>query len=283
MRNTPLNDGYTLALDIGGRRFVTPVIDGLANEGPDPAMAELLGKVLPMLEDSFLDIGANVGQTLLAMRAAAPDMPYVGLEPNISCAAYMRTLVRRNGLSGTLVVPVALMERACILQMSQYSASEIDPSATLVADFRPEKAVAGTLHVPAFPWAEIEPLMEGRRFGFIKIDVEGAELEVLREIAPLLRSSRPWLAIEILPAYSADYANRLPRQEAIEAILKDASYEILRIKRDVSQGLSHLEHLDTIGIHDVVADSDYLMVPSEAMGRLSVLPMKPAGTATRAA
>jgi hypothetical protein len=94
MRYTPIDGGYSIVLRVGRRRFLTPVVGGVANDGPDLTLLQLYGHVLPTLNGTFFDVGANVGQRLLAVRAVVPDMPYIGFEPNVVCAAYTHRLMR---------------------------------------------------------------------------------------------------------------------------------------------------------------------------------------------
>ncbi|WP_165759896.1 FkbM family methyltransferase [Falsiruegeria litorea] len=249
-------------------------MNGTANEGPEPSLLQLYGHVLPALDGAFLDVGVNVGQTMLAVRTAAPEMPYLGLEPNPFCTAYVRDLIRINAIDHVNVVPVALMEHPALLQLNQYARDEADSSASLIEGFRPEQTVVGTSFIPAFDWATIATSFAEHRFCFVKIDVEGAELEVLRGLNLLLDKERPWLLTEILPVYHADYSDRLARQRDIETLLGQANYVTFRIKRDENGALSHLQQLDTIGIHDRVEDCDYLIVPSEALDRLSRLSLR---------
>jgi hypothetical protein len=170
-----------------------------------------------------------------------------------------------------VVLPIALMDSNGFLELQKYSDSDADSSASLIVDFRPEQAVVRKSYVPSFAWEKIETHFADRSPSFVKIDVEGAELEVLRTLQPMLFLYRPWLAVEILPVYRENNSSRLERQEAIEAILKDNGYVIYRVKRDALWNLTHLERLDTIGVHGLIADCDYLMVPAEALDRLAAL------------
>lgn len=266
MRYLPLDGGYTLSLNVGDTRFVTPVVNGICNEGPDTALLQLYAKVLPSRAGTFLDIGANVGQTLLAVRAANPGMPYVGLEPNVTCSAYMRSLIKHNGIRGATVLPVAIVDQPGFMELQLFYDNEADSSASLVSGIRPEQRIASTLHVPCYTWLQISKVLEDDPVGFVKIDVEGAELEVLRTIESLLQTQRPWMLMEVLPVYRADYSDRLARQTEIEALLARRGYKLLRVKKvGASPSLSHLEQIDTIGIHGDLNDCDYLVVPSEAV------------------
>lgn len=269
MRYLPLDGGYSLGLQVGDTRFVTPVITGVCNEGPETQLLQLYAKVLPGRTGTFLDIGANVGQTLLAVRATQPGMAYVGCEPNVTCVAYMHTLMQRNGIEGATVLPVALMDQPGFLELQLFYDNEADSSASLVVGVRPEQPVVRSLHVPGYTWEQIATVLKNDLVSFVKVDVEGAELEVLCSIEPLLQAQRPWMLIEILPAYSADYSDRLTRQTEIEALLARQGYKLLRVKKGSGQNLSHLEQIETIGVHGNIDDCDYLVVPGDAVAQVA--------------
>lgn len=265
MRLLRFNGGYSVEIHVAGLRFITPVINGFCNEGPDPALLEVYRKVLPDLPGGFLDIGANVGQTLLAVRASNVQMPYLGCEPNVSCAAYLQALIHQNKIQKADVLPVALMDRPGIFQLQLYRDSEADSSASLVEGFRPEEAVLYRRSISGHTWHQINEDLGEQQVAFVKIDVEGAELEVLRTIKPVLYSQRPWLMLEILPVYRSDYSDRLSRQTEIESIFSELDYKIMRCKKEEDGRFKCLRLIDSIGIHENIEDCDYLVVPSEEL------------------
>jgi hypothetical protein len=60
-----------------GKRYQLPFGPKLPNR--EPWMAEVLNRLLPKLDEVFLDIGANRGQTLLHFRSVAGRHRYIGL------------------------------------------------------------------------------------------------------------------------------------------------------------------------------------------------------------
>ena len=262
MRYLPLDGGYRLGLNVGDHRFVAPVTNGICNEGPDAALLQIYAKVLPDRTGTFLDIGANVGQTLLTVRATNPQMVYVSCEPNVTCAAYRRSLTQLNGIDRATVLPIAMVDQAGFLELQLFYDNETDSTASLVVGVRPEQQVARTQHVPSYSWMDIASVLKDDTVGFVEIDLEGAELEVLRTIGPLLKAQRPWMLIEILPAYRVDYSDHLSRQTEIDTLLACQGYTLLRVKKDnAGKTLRHLQQIEAIGVHDDIDDCDYLVVP----------------------
>lgn len=275
MRQTRLKKPFSLFIIVGGARFETPVVNGILNHGPDPALLSLYSRVLPHLNGLFLDVGANIGQTLLAVRSISDRMPYVGFEPNPFCVTYLTMLIKRNRIRGVSIVPAAVMHESGILELEKYYDDEADPTASLIRDFRPEQTVIEKCYVPAFCWKEINPHFKSHSVGFVKIDVEGAEFEVICALREMLETNRPWLGIEILPAYREDYSDRFKRQCAIEDILRRMDYILLRIERDEDHSFSHLRVIRSIGVRKDVKGSDYVAVPAESAHLLNTLHLAP--------
>src|SRR6185295_13302957 len=69
---------------------------------------------------------------------------------------------------------------------------------------------------------------------FVKIDVEGAERIVLRELWPLIARHRPYLVFEYRKQHWAKFAAGI---EDVVANLTGEGYELLAVRRDVIQPL----------------------------------------------
>jgi hypothetical protein len=86
---------------IGNQTFYIPLLGGagLSNlKSHEVWMDDLLEKLLLSENDvcSFFDIGANIGQTLLKVRAISKKVHYIGFEPNPGCVHYLNHLVANN-------------------------------------------------------------------------------------------------------------------------------------------------------------------------------------------
>lgn len=51
----------------------------------DPWMHEILSQILTYNYDLFIDVKANIGQTLCKVKMANPNLDYIGFEPNTVC------------------------------------------------------------------------------------------------------------------------------------------------------------------------------------------------------
>src|SRR5690606_34000711 len=100
----------------------------------------------------------------------------------------------------------------------------------------------------------------------VKIDVEGAELEVLLGLKGVLQRDRPLVLMEVLPTYGTD-ESRQRRQRLIEQMLGEIDYSIARIRKGQDDSFKGLEILEQIGDHSDVNSCDYVCVPREALTR----------------
>ena len=66
----------------------------------EPHVSLAISAILQKRKGVFIDIGANVGQTLFTVLRADPDRSYLGFEPQIACCHYLQQFIQDNGLMG---------------------------------------------------------------------------------------------------------------------------------------------------------------------------------------
>ena len=204
---------------------------------------------------SFLDVGVNIGQTLLAVKSINLHIPYYGLEPNPICIEYLTGLITMNNIDAT-IYPVGLSVEDGLISLYKDKKLPQDSSASIIRNFRDVEGKE-QVWVPILTWDKV-PASSNVLFGIVKIDVEGAEWEVISSLKKMISDQRPSIICEILPTYSADNVFRIERQEKILKTLFDLDYVLFLIKNDGA-----LELLTKIEIHGDVINSNYLFLPSE--------------------
>lgn len=252
---------------IGVRAFRVPVLQGLGigNLGAtEPWMMGIFNRLAPPRTGVFLDVGANIGQTLLKVRSCWPETPWVGLEPNPTCLHYLRKLIEANSFTDCNLVPVGLHTEVSLKALEFFYADETDPHASLVEHFRPGEKVVSRRLVPTLSYAQIEAFVPRSDVSFVKIDVEGGEKEVIETLRPVLQVARPPILMEILPVYSPDNTWRLDRQRASERVFRELGYQLFRVEKTAVSDFVGLRRLEEIGVHGRIAWSDYLAVPGSA-------------------
>ena len=255
---------------INGVEISIPSIRGITCKASEPWAIDLLCKILHEQRGAFLDVGVNVGQTLIKVKALDQHREYIGFEPNPACVSYVQTLIKKNDFENCTLLPVGLFTENCILTLDFISGDVADPSASLIDNFRPDHKIHSRIFVPVFRFDSLANLMSGKCFGIVKIDVEGAELEVVKSLLKLIRRDKPIILIEVLPVYSDKNAFRKTRQGELEQIFSDIGYAILRVEKTSADIYSGLRHIEKIGIHSDLTQCDYVAVPSEQRTKLQM-------------
>ena len=203
----------------------------------------------------------NVGQTLLKVKVLDRRRAYVGFETNPRCCQYVEELIRVNRFTDCTLIPTGLSDRSGVTKLWLRANVSFDPSATTIDDVcdAPEALRAQWAAIcrgdDALPHLKIEQL------SVVKIDTEGAELEVLTGLTETIGRFRPFIVCEILPVVDARLPAgraRLARQREVERLLRDWRYDVFRLHAD-----TRLEIVEAIGVHDDLALTNYLFVPCE--------------------
>ncbi|MBK6566807.1 MAG: FkbM family methyltransferase [Saprospiraceae bacterium] len=83
--------------------------------------------------------------------------------------------------------------------------------------------------------------MNLNKFSVLKIDVEGAEWEVVKSFYPAIEKCKPIILMEILPVYSEQHVNRMERQKEIIQILHHLDYSVFRVVKKWTYLLIYLK------------------------------------------
>ncbi|MBK8499733.1 MAG: FkbM family methyltransferase [Flavobacteriales bacterium] len=256
---------FSVRAMIMGRKVRVPVMQG---HGPGAlSVGEPWGHALytPLLDSfpgTFIDVGVNLGQTLTRVRITHPDLPYLGFEPNPICVQYSRELVRLNGFRDSPIVPAGLADRDGVVDLVMNNDDLTDSGASIVQDFRPGLKVLHRVTVTVLRFTSVERDLHIGKLGVVKIDVEGAEREVLLSMEQRISSDRPAIVLEILPVGRPEHTDRLRRQQDIEAFFARLDYRMVRIH---NKGAStRLERMAApIGIHNDQQLANFVVLPAE--------------------
>jgi FkbM family methyltransferase len=181
----------------------------------EPHLGVVVAELLRQREGAFIDIGANVGQTLCKLLATGQRRRYIGFEPQIACCFYVDQFIRHNAIADAQVIPVALGEDAAVLELHADD-DDVDESASLDATgFRATLSATRKVLVPVLRGDVALAGLHLDKIAVLKIDVEGAELEVLRGLPDTLRFWRPPVMFEVLPNFFGP--NRKPIDAGLAA------------------------------------------------------------------
>jgi FkbM family methyltransferase len=171
------------------RRAPQAMVSGLYERSVQMCLTEL---VRP--GDTVFDIGANEGfLTLLLQRLVGADGHVVAFEPSPRNVRRLRRNLRLNGVESVTVQAVAVSDRSGRdrLWLTRYGGG---PS-LVSSDVRPPDAIRAT----SVTVRRLDDLVGDVVMppALVKIDVEGAEEQVLRGMDRVLRHHRPVVLVEV--------------------------------------------------------------------------------------
>lgn len=240
-----------------------PVILGLNCDLTETWMISLLSNLLKEKEGAFLDVGVNLGQTLIKVKGIDLNREYIGFEPNPTCVFYIKELIKNNKFEDCTIFPVGLFTEENMLSLECISNTEVDSAASLIKDFRKNSVIYHKIPVPVFRFQTIANVLNIDKIGIIKIDVEGAELEVVKSLYSVFNELRPLVILEVLPVYSNEKKMRKERQEELEQIFSELNYLFFRVDKSANNAYIGLKKIPEIGIHSDLTQCDYVVIPNE--------------------
>lgn len=165
----------------------------------EPPLPLVVSRLRGIVSGAFYDVGANTGfYSVLAAKTLDCSVirPF---EPVPAIAELCRHNLAANDVPAT-VVEVALADRdaSATLYLPDPGHGLVEKSASLLPDF--SRVVTGSITVPTRTLDGMNEREFGaERVGFVKIDVEGAEVDVLAGAVGVVTRDRPLLTVELLP------------------------------------------------------------------------------------
>jgi FkbM family methyltransferase len=155
------------------------------------AMEKFIKKVMGP-DSNGVDVGCHMGEILAQLCALSPHGHHVAFEPIPTQAAWLTKRFPK-----TRIMPMALSDHEGTIQFYH----NVDfPAYSGVSVQRPNDKIE-LLTVPVSPLDKV--LDPKRKIHFLKIDVEGAELQVFRGAKETIKSSKPAILFEYVEHASA--------------------------------------------------------------------------------
>lgn len=226
--------------------------------GYEPAVAACWARCCAQAR-GILEIGCNVGYMTVRGAAAAPGTPYTAAEPNPEAVRSLRQNLQLNHLHHVQLVEAAVVGQArtptmtfCVSTRDGYTA----PTGSHLAGTTPPAAHEITVDVPVM---EIARLLDG--VDTLKLDVEGAELDILSAAREILIRQRVVILVEVL-----DEAVELRR--FLADLARTAGHRLLVIGERLTEITP--DQLPDLALWRIHHSRDLLVVPAERAAALGV-------------
>ena len=226
----------------------------------------IVDKVLTLRSGAFVDVGANCGQSMMDYLTAERKRSYIGFEPNPQCISVLEAAVAVNGRSDCLIVPVGLSDQNEIRKLYLEKGSKADTSASIDADLRPGRDW-DVKFVPCYKFDDVDRQIGIGDISFIKIDVEGAELQVLRGMRSTFEKKRPWILCEVLHRDSkVGEADHQLRIDNLADFISQIDYVVLNVRKSPDDrrtvGLAKIATFpNVVWTWSNASECDYMFVP----------------------
>jgi FkbM family methyltransferase len=207
--------GITMEADSRDLVSQTILVKGLW----EPKLTGIIMKSLPT-GGVFIDVGAHIGYySLLASRRVGAAGRVVAVEPNPETLQRLRRNLALNDSGNITVEEMACTDRETTLQFFPAGIENSGESSLSRQNAKAARAVT----VRGRPLDEIVRSLALDRVDLIKIDVEGAEMQVLTGMREILARQRPKIVIELKPDLLANMGASL---EAAKAVFASNNYTL---------------------------------------------------------
>ncbi len=144
----------------------------------------------------FVDVGANIGRyALLASHHVGDSGQILAIEPNPTTANLLARNLGKNGVGNATVVQIAITDAQGIAELFIGADTHTGKASLSSTNARTNSSVTVTC-------STLDAVLDAYRLprlDVLKIDVEGAELRVLKGMDQSLQTFHPTLVIEIEP------------------------------------------------------------------------------------
>ncbi len=250
---------------INGIKIIVPVLGEIGKgnlNNRERWMYELLKTLFEIKTGFLVDVGVNIGQTLIHYKTAFEKGQYIGFEPNPACIYYVQKLIEANKWSNCTLIPAGIFTQSDLTEINYYSATT-DSMATVISNFRSDRKVVRKEWIPCYDSEVVEKLFIAKSIAVIKVDVEGAELEVLHALLTILKEERPFVIAELLPPQPGNENAALAKVRQIQGLFQSLNYYTVRIHKNSDSTLAKLEQMNDPAIGLTRSVADHLFCPAE--------------------
>jgi len=150
---------FDVEVMVGAATVAIPIVRGIGLEHlreSEEGVRRVICQVLARRSGTFVDVGANIGQTLVKVAACDKHRRYLGFELQPSCIGYLARLIDINRLADFHIFPFGLSSRMSLGHLS--IGGEADPGASLVPELSPDYSQKGATLVQPIDIIGVTPI-----------------------------------------------------------------------------------------------------------------------------
>lgn len=220
----------------------------------EPWLDKLFAALITEDSGYVVDVGANVGQTLLKVMGQHRSAPYLAIEPNAQCVQYLEKLCQDNQLNQVKVIPTALSNHTGSTEL--LVRFDDDLLATTSPDFRKFTNYSSSVSVPVVKGDDLIQELGISNISLIKVDVEGGECLVLAGLCETIKKDQPIVLCEILPLIS--------KSEEVERFRKESAQQLINTVHQLDYILLNIQTKELVSNIEALSSSlesaNYLLV-----------------------
>jgi FkbM family methyltransferase len=197
---TVVTNKHIINLDVDSNEYVQSLLYVFGDY--EPATVSFIERAIEP-GHCVIDVGANVGFiSLVCAKCTTASGVVHGFEPDPKNYSYYQQNIRLNTAVNIISHQKALSKEAGVLKLYHSKIDHNDGAHSLIYN---ERVVSSDdyVEIQALRFDEFTQTVPVPKLDFVKIDVEGAELDVIEGMSERIKSDRPIMLIEV----SAEYFN----------------------------------------------------------------------------
>lgn len=228
--NYPITPHVKLKLFVDGSDTRSIGVSVIAEGRYEPVIQKAL---LAVSQDCllFADIGANVGFYSLAVRATNPSCEVIAFECNPEARVLFNKNIKLNGLDNITIRAEALSNKTG--DASFHVPSFTGSGGGSLRNLHPEEGEPKQFQVSLMPLDSLQL----EKIDLMKIDVEGAELDVIKGALSSITRSHPTIFMELLRKWMKPFDSS-PRE--VSELLAELGYLIFEVGDETVRELDQI-------------------------------------------
>jgi FkbM family methyltransferase len=215
----------------------------------------ILTKIIEKEDAVFIDIGANIGQTMLKVLPRYPKIRYYAIEPNPHCVSYLRALAEANNFNNVNIIDCAISDADGEIELLTRYGDDI--LATTTHSFRKFTKYAVKTKVRMTTGDAVINGAGVTEVAIIKIDIEGGESKAIAGLKESIKKFQPYILCEILPLPTEDEGVTSFRTLSANKILSDLQeLNYIAVNLVTGETINSVENLSTS-----LESSNYIFMP----------------------